>query len=547
MTGLRLDSIVRRWRELARRQALPCAAVLLLVALVAVSVASPHLFRPAMQMGLSLLAVAVAMGCLARAVRADRRINVLASRAAGVTKIRDDASSWDPLTRLERGLRVIELQHGSMQHRLALRHLSSGLPTREPLFAKIEREAGSGGVLGVINLTDFDQLSAFDPDQARRLLAAITERTVRMLGDRHFIAHVDRSRLGIWYGSDTLADTACAELEALGYALGSAIEDGDRELVPNIRVGYARAPQDGTAPELLLARAIAGFSQLGIDSSVDPLERARQRYGMEQDLRRAIERDEFVLHFQPLIDADAGRVCGAEALLRWRHPVQGLVSPSHFIPIVEEAGLTDEVGLWVLNAACREARRWQRRGLPTLRMAVNLSGQQLDRPDLDRLIERTLARHSLSPAALEVELTETVATRDADHVGLLFNRLRALGIAIAIDDFGTGYSSFSALRGIAFDKIKIDREFVTGVHERSDSQAICRSVLALGEGLGIRVLAEGVERPEEYQWLRRARCAHFQGFYFSPPLESAAFQAFVRDGDRLAHQLAVSLPERRTA
>ncbi len=545
MIRLRLDRVVRSGRELARGQAFPCAALLLL----ALPVAASHAFRPMPRIGVALLAVAVAMGCLARAAWNDRRIAKLAARAVRMTtsEIREAAQAADPLTSLELSLQGFELQHGSMQHRLIHRHSLSGLATREPLFAKIESEAESGGVLGVISLSDFDQLSAFDPEQAQRLLVAVTERTVRMLGDRHFIAHVDRSRLGVWYGNDMSPDTACAELDALGYALGSAIEDGDRGIVPNIRIGHARAPQDGTVPELLLARAIAGFTPAGTDSPVDQLETARQRYGMEQDLRRAIERDEFALHFQPLIDADAGRVCGAEALLRWRHPEQGLVPPSRFIPIAEDAGLMEEVGLWALNAACREARRWQRRDLPAFRMAVNLSGHQLDNPDLDRMIERTLARHSLSPAMLEVELTETVAAGDARHVGLLFGRLRALGITIAIDDFGTGYSSFSALRGIPFDKIKIDREFVTAVHQRSDSQAICRSILALGEGLGIRVLAEGVEQAEEYQWLRRAGCAHFQGFYFARPLESAAFQLFARDMNRLAGQLAISLPERLSA
>jgi EAL domain-containing protein (putative c-di-GMP-specific phosphodiesterase class I) len=197
------------------------------------------------------------------------------------------------------------------------------------------------------------------------------------------------------------------------------------------------------------------------------------------------------------------------------------------------------VGLWAVNAACREARLWQTLGLGAMTVAVNVSGHQLERADMPRRIARTLQRHSLSPRALEIELTESAAAADIARAGRLFDELRRLGIRIAIDDFGTGFSSLSALRALAFEKIKIDREFVTEVERRRDSQAICQSIIALARGLGIRVLAEGVERQEEYAWLRQHGCTEFQGFYFSPPLAASEFQAFVRSPATLHPLLAL--------
>ncbi|NIJ31809.1 EAL domain-containing protein [Sphingomonas oligoaromativorans] len=423
----------------------------------------------------------------------------------------------------------------------------SDLPTSEALFARIGQEIEAGGLLGVVTLADFRKLSVFEPELARQAFAVIVERARRMLGEDRLIAHVDRARLAIWYDAGWTAEAALAQLDALAYALGDAIRDGDREILPEIRIGTARAPQDGIRPDILLARAIGGIGPSGEGEDADPVEAARQHYGLEQDLRRAIDRKELELHFQPLIDAKAGRVFGAEALLRWNHREQGHVPPSLFVPIMEASDLADEVGLWVLNRACREARDWQREGLPGLRVAVNISGRQLGRVDLARLIERTLTRHSLSPGTLEIELTETVAAIDVQHSARLFQHLRELGVAIAIDDFGTGYSSFSTLRKMTFDKMKIDREFITDVDQRADSQAICRAILALGKGLGIRVVAEGVERRSEYLWLRRHGCIHFQGYYFAPPLDAAAFRDFVRDEDLLSERLAADPPERLRA
>jgi EAL domain-containing protein (putative c-di-GMP-specific phosphodiesterase class I) len=209
--------------------------------------------------------------------------------------------------------------------------------------------------------------------------------------------------------------------------------------------------------------------------------------------------------------------------LRWHNVEAGSPSPAVFIPVVERIGLAEEVGLWTLDSACRQAWEWERKLHAGMKIAVNMSAHQLARPDLDDLVRRTIERHRLPPPLLEIELTETVAAIDSVQAKALLQRIRALGVTISIDDFGAGFSSLSYLKQLVFDKLKIDREFVTEVNVHKDSQAICQSIIALGRGLGIPVLAEGVETREEYLWLRRHGCNLFQGFFFSRPLPASEF------------------------
>jgi EAL domain-containing protein (putative c-di-GMP-specific phosphodiesterase class I) len=263
------------------------------------------------------------------------------------------------------------------------------------------------------------------------------------------------------------------------------------------------------------------------------LEEARAAFGLEQDLASALVENQLHMVFQPVVDLSAGRLLGAEALLRWTHPTRGEISPAEFIPIAEANGLSDRFGLWVLNAACGAAKRWQDSGLGALKMAVNLSARQLLDPDLFDKITRTLARHRLSPSMLELELTETAAMGDPDAAARLFGRLREAGVSIAIDDFGSGYSSLSYLKKLPFDKLKIDREFVTDVDSKRESQAICKALIELGRGFDLKVLAEGVETKGEVNTLRRFGCSLFQGFYFSRPLSEEAFRALALDASWL--------------
>jgi Amt family ammonium transporter len=419
----------------------------------------------------------------------------------------------------------------AQEHRMQEMHSVTGLPTRERLAARMA--ADGSGTLAILACRDYDRLCAFDVHLAEGMLKQIVERISAMVPPSHLVAQVDRSHLAIWIGPEMMQSMAEAEIDALCYALGERIVEGDREILPEILSRKARFDAVQAPPQSTISRTLSTFSVPSVNNpqanvaSFNLEAQARERFQVEQDLRQAVVRNQFKMQYQPLIDAELGQVCGAEALLRWHHPQRGEVSPARFLPIAETAGLSHEIGLWTLNRATRDAREWQLGG-SAMRVAVNVTGHQLDARDLTLLISRTLERHALPAELLEIELTEGVALADDARAPLLCNELRAQGIQIAIDDFGTGYSSLSALRNLRFDKLKIDRTFVTGVHRRHDSQAICSSLFHLGRGLGIKVLAEGVETAEEYRWLRSHGCQFFQGFLFSAALDSEELLAFAR-------------------
>ena len=458
---------------------------------------------------------------------------------------------------IRRPVRALPAPDGAMpRNRIVETHPVSGLPVREALIERIDLDRR--GALGIIAFTDFDRLSAFDPTRADRVFAACSDRLKQMMPPDRFLAQIDRGHIGAWFGAGP-SDAVCwAELDAITYALGGIVIDDDTQIVPQFAFRLAAYDADeGPAAAAFVARSLASFSlpprrAALADQPAAEVETARDMFALEQDLRQAIARRELRLSYQPLIDASQTCISGAEALIRWEHPVRGLIPPAQFVPVLEAMGLAHEIGTWVLNTALREARGWAAQGLGRLRVAVNVSSLQLERDDLPQLVQRTLQSHRVSASQLEIELTESVATSDAEHCRGIFQSLRAMGIKLAVDDFGTGYSGFNSLRTLAFDKIKIDRAFVTDVDTRGDSQAICQSIIALGRGLGIRVLAEGVERRGEYEWLRRHGCHHFQGYYFGHPMSGEALVALARDAPSLERLLetrigAARIIERLTA
>ena len=432
----------------------------------------------------------------------------------------------------------------TVRHRLDARHPVTGLQTREPFIANLNIDIEEGvptGVLGVVRFADYDRLAAFDHDGAERTLGAFAERLVAALGPDRPLAQVDRDAFAIWFSGLEGAQTAAAELRALAHVMSQDIGEGLLKMTPNVGLGAAIMPHDGGDGSILLTRAFAAIPKAGVPGagklaffSAESSAAARDRFALEQALRQAISREQFLLHYQPVVDLVQGKVVGAEALIRWRCPERGLVPPNAFIPILEQTGMMDEVGLWVLNTACREARAWEDQGIGGLKMAVNLSARQFRDPSLKSIIVGTLERHGLEPDRLELELTETATMEDALRTRHLFGELREMGVGVAIDDFGTGYSSLSYLKKLPFSKLKIDREFVERIHERRDSQAICTALVELARGLDITVMAEGVETREEADTLRALGCSTFQGFYFARPLGAHAFVATVTDPAWLA-------------
>ena len=312
---------------------------------------------------------------------------------------------------------------------------------------------------------------------------------------------------------------------------------------PSLVAGLSLCPQDSDSPAELLDHALAAASAASESAplmlhSSDARQIARDRFRLEYELRRALDRDEFELHYQPVVEAASRSTVGAEALIRWRHPERGLLMPGAFISVAESSGLIDPMGLWVLRRVCAQLKEWHEAKHPaaSLRVAINLSARQFRDPELSRVVLAAIDEFGISPDRLELELTETAAMMDHDHTRKMFMMLRDAGVSIAIDDFGTGYSSLSYLRRLPFDKLKIDREFVSGVDHTPHSQAICSAMIALGRGLSLDVLAEGIENEREARFLGEQGCQLFQGYRFSRPLpvrdfESTLDRRYDRDPD----------------
>jgi diguanylate cyclase (GGDEF)-like protein len=296
-------------------------------------------------------------------------------------------------------------------------------------------------------------------------------------------------------------------------------------LVITPSIGIALYPSDGDDVDTLLRNAdlamyFAKRKGPGMYAFFDAAmnDAALHRFTVEAKLRGALERDEFVLHYQPQFDVSAGTVSGMEALLRWNNDELGQVPPSEFIPIAEETGLILPIGEWVLRTACRQAKEWHDQGLPVTRMAVNVSGPQFALHEFPLLVSTIINETGIDPSLLELEITESVVMKDEAWAEQALAQLKALGVLLAIDDFGTGYSSFGRLRNFAVDRLKIDQSFMTSLVDCSDDRAIAAAIIAMSRSLRINVTAEGVENFPQLLFLQEHACQEAQGFLFSKPL-----------------------------
>lgn len=250
-------------------------------------------------------------------------------------------------------------------------------------------------------------------------------------------------------------------------------------------------------------------------------------FALENHLRRALERNELEVHYQPQVDIETGRITGMEALLRWHHPKQGDIPPSKFIPLAEETGLIHSIGEWVLRQACAQNKAWQDAGYPPMRIAVNLSVRQLKQKNLAEKVAEILDDTGLDPNWLELELTESVVMQNAEEAVGLLNQLKSIGVWLSIDDFGTGYSSLSYLKRFPIDTVKIDKSFIHDVDTNEDDAAISQAIIALANSLRLKVIAEGVENNEQLHFLREHQCCDAQGYFFSRPLPPGAITALM--------------------
>ena len=309
---------------------------------------------------------------------------------------------------------------------------------------------------------------------------------------------------------------------------------GGQEFNITASIGISVYPDEGADLQTLLKNAdIAMYraKEQGKNNfqfySAEMNQHTFERLALETSLRRAIERQEFLLHYQPKTELRSGRITGVEALVRWKHPELGMVSPAQFIPLAEETGLIGPIGDWVLRTACVEARQWITQSASEISVAVNLSARQFAREDLAESITAVLSESGLEPRFLEIEITESTVMYDAKRAARVLQQLKDMGIRVAIDDFGTGYSSLGYLKRFPIDSVKIDRSFILDIPHDHDDVAITRAVIAMAHSLRLKVIAEGVETEEQYQFLRNHDCDEMQGYYFSEPIDGAALERLI--------------------
>jgi len=300
-------------------------------------------------------------------------------------------------------------------------------------------------------------------------------------------------------------------------------------------IGVAFCPNDAEDAETLLKNAEMAMYQAkerGRNTfeffSEEMNARALERLSLEGQLRRALERDQFVLYYQPKVDVAAPRIVGAEALLRWRHPELGMVPPTRFIPVAEDTGMIVEIGEWVLREATRQLKAWSMQGLPPISVSVNVSGAQFRQRRLLETVRKTLEASGAAPDSLILELTESMLMDGASANVEMLTRLKATGVKLSMDDFGTGYSSLTYLKRFPIDELKIDRAFISGIPAERDSMAIVAAIVAMARALGLKVVAEGVETEEQLRFLRVLRCEVYQGYLCSRPVPPEPFADLLR-------------------
>jgi diguanylate cyclase (GGDEF)-like protein len=426
---------------------------------------------------------------------------------------------------------------------LATHDALTGLPNRTLILDRVEqmlaRSARSQTPVAAL-FVDLDNFKSINDTLGHgvgdELLRAVTARldgvirdadALGRLGGDEFV--VISEELSLSVGPELIAERL---LDALKHPFNLGVDKATRVTV-TASIGIAAGDRI-SAEELLRDADIAMYRakwdgrnryvvfETGMQDTI------QHRMELEMDLREALENDEFFLAYQPTIDLSDMSPTGVEALIRWKHPVRGIVQPDDFVPLLEETGLITEIGKWVLEEACSQGAAWRVAGYP-IGMAVNVSGRQLDTDELIGDIEGALSHSGLDPMALTIEITETTLMRNAEETARRLTAIKQLGVRIAIDDFGTGYSSLAHLQRFPVDALKIDRSFISGLRHNQEGETLVRTLVQLGKALSIETFAEGIEQQRDLSLLRDENCDSGQGFLFARPLDAAATETFLRD------------------
>jgi len=405
----------------------------------------------------------------------------------------------------------------------------------EPVLSRSHR-LGERCALMLVDLDDFKVVNdTFGHGAGDDLLRGFAALLRQILREEDLCCRFGGDEFLILLEGVDQAGGAARTAERIAESLSERLPAGGREAVVKASIGIAIYPDDGQDIDTLIRNAdtamykakTGGRSHFRFfDQAMN--EEVAERFQIEADLHRALQRGELFLVYQPQVELDGGRVVGVEALVRWMHPALGLITPDRFIPIAESGPLIMPLGEWVLREACRQLKEWDEHGLPPLRMAVNLSARQIRGGTLDTVVQSLLDVHGLTAGRLELELTETAMADDPEAARLTLERLRAIGVSIAIDDFGTGYSSLASLKRFPIDRLKIDRGFVAEIGRDPNGTVIPEAVVGLARLLGLESLAEGVEEAGQLDFLRERGCPLGQGYHIGRPMRAEDFVAWLR-------------------
>ncbi|MEQ2525682.1 EAL domain-containing protein [Bacillaceae bacterium CLA-AA-H227] len=368
-------------------------------------------------------------------------------------------------------------------------------------------------------------------DAGDEILKGISERIQAAIPGGAFLGRFNGDKFTLILSKNVSIEAVIKIANSILRHVGAPIHYSGQEFYVSASIGVSLYPTDGTDEMTLMKNAdIAmnrsksqGGNRLTLYSN-DMNEEALKRLELESYLRKALQKDEFFLCYQPLIDLKSGKLYGSEALIRWNHPLLGLVSPGDFIPLAEETGLIEEIGSWVLRTACKQNKLWQQKGLKNITVSVNVSANQFQQTKFVAEVTRALEKSGLEPKYLTLELTESTMLRNIDHSIDVMKSLQKLGVRVSIDDFGTGYSSLSYLKDLPIDHLKIDRSFINNLRIDTSDIAIVKAIITMSHGLAVKVVAEGVETEEQIELLKKLKCHYAQGFFLHRPLTSEDFE-----------------------
>jgi diguanylate cyclase (GGDEF)-like protein len=432
----------------------------------------------------------------------------------------------------------IDLDH--LAHHDVLTELPNRILFQDRLNQAIESARRQGRQLAVMFM-DLDQFKHINDSLGHaigdQLLQSVAQRLVGCVRHSDTISRQGGDEFVLLLSTIEHAEDTALSAQKMLAALALPHHIDGHDLHISVSIGISIYPDDGQNAEILIKSADTAMYYAKDNGrnnykffEQDMNARAVLRQSTEASLRLALERREFVLYYQPKINLHSGTIVGVEALIRWQHPERGLLSPAQFVPIAEDCGLILPIGRWVLREACLQARAWRQAGLPSITVAVNTSALEFRAKDFLENIRTTLEDTHLEPRYLELELTESALMRDAESTDSVLHAIADLGVKLAIDDFGTGYSSLSYLRQFPIDTLKIDQSFVNRMTSNPDDAAIVNAVISMGKSLKQRVIAEGVETPEQYALLLAQQCDEAQGYYFGRPVVAKALASLLQTG-----------------